>query len=272
MPTYLLNWNPKRAFKWTENADESARTRREEPVPRDWSTGGTKRIVPGDRIFVGKQGVEPKGVIASGYAISKVFEKAHFGDPSKQTTYNSVSFDTIVDPESVLPRSELLEGVLGGINWDSEKGGITINPEAAVVLEEKWQDWLDKIGFDSRGDLEDQSVRELFGDEGKVRLELHRSRERDSSIVRAKKRTAWNTLQKLACEVCEFDYAKKYGQHGEYYIECHHRTPLRDVDREKGQRTQLDDLALVCANCHRMLHRGSWPSVDELRSVLAARH
>jgi 5-methylcytosine-specific restriction protein A len=32
----------------------------------------------------------------------------------------------------------------------------------------------------------------------------------------------------------------------------------------------LSDLALVCSNCHSMLHRGNpWPSVDELRRSLA---
>jgi len=270
MPTYLLNWNPNRAFKWPTNAEDSTRTRRGEIVRLSWSTGGTKRIRPGDRIFLGKQGVEPKGVIASGVASSPFFEEAHWEEPTKQTTYNMVDFDTILDPESVLPRSELLDGALGWINWGGEKGGITINDQAAVILEGKWQDWIDQIGFGVRGDLEDQSVFELFGEEGKVRLEIHKSCERDSIIVRAKKLTAWNTLQKLACEVCDFDFAQQYGQHGERYIECHHRTPLRDADREKGQRTRLDDLALVCANCHRMLHRGNWPSVDELRSTMNA--
>jgi putative restriction endonuclease len=33
-----------------------------------------------------------------------------------------------------------------------------------------------------------------------------------------------------------------------------------------GDTTRLEDLALLCANCHRMIHRASpWLSVEELR-------
>jgi 5-methylcytosine-specific restriction protein A len=47
-------------------------------------------------------------------------------------------------------------------------------------------------------------------------------------------------------------------------LECHHRKPLASL--RPGQRTRLSDLALVCPNCHRMLHRMSDPSdVDGLR-------
>jgi 5-methylcytosine-specific restriction protein A len=173
MPTYLLNWNPERAFKWSQNAEESDRTRRGEMVPREWGTSETKRIIPGDRIFIGKQGVEPKGVIASGYATSLCLEKAHFGDPNRQTTYDRVGFDAILDPESVLPRSELLDGPLGSVNWNGAGGGITIDDDAAAILEEKWDDWLNQIGFSSIGDVEDRSVLELFGKMSLMQGEAH---------------------------------------------------------------------------------------------------
>ena len=224
--------------------------------------------MPGDRIFLGKQVVEPKGIIAAGVAASPYFETEHWQDPTKRAIYNMVDFDTILDPESVLPRSELLNGALGRINWGGERGGITINDEAAAALEEKWQNWLDGIGFSLSVNAKIEDVIEASGEEGREKVRIHLTRERDSSIVRAKKLTVWNTLKKLACEVCAFDFAKQYGVHGEKYIECHHRTPLRDADRGQGRRTRLEDLALVCANCHRMLHRGTWPSMDELRSLL----
>ncbi|MGF7234005.1 MAG: HNH endonuclease [Frankia sp.] len=72
----------------------------------------------------------------------------------------------------------------------------------------------------------------------------------------------------LRCEVCGFDFEKTYGSRGAGYIECHHIVPLHTT----GQRaTKLDDLALICANCHRMIHRGTpWLSPDELRETLNA--
>ena len=48
------------------------------------------------------------------------------------------------------------------------------------------------------------------------------------------------------------------------YIEAHHTTPPRDFTG--SAETKVSDLAMVCANCHRMLHRGNpWPTLGELR-------
>jgi hypothetical protein len=85
-------------------------------------------------------------------------------------------------------------------------------------------------------------------EEGRVVLRLHKVRERDRTLVKRKKSQA----QSLTCEVCNFDFNQAYG---EDYIECHHRVPLSDLD--DPAKTSLEDLALVCANCHRMLHRGT---------------
>ncbi len=57
---------------------------------------------------------------------------------------------------------------------------------------------------------------------------------------------------RLACEVCEFDYAARYGLLGDDFIGCHHTTALADGEERD---TTLKDLALLCANCHRRIHR-----------------
>ncbi len=73
-----------------------------------------------------------------------------------------------------------------------------------------------------------------------------------------------NRLGQLECEACVFDFHKFYGEIGKGYIECHHRTPLASFKVETI--TTLDDLALVCPNCHRMLHRRiDTLCVEELR-------
>ncbi len=182
-----------------------------------------------------------------------------------------VDFDSMLNTHNVLPRTELVEGPLSTVHWDTEGGGITIHQEVAALLEDKWQQWLDQSAFESGSALDEGTELNVSADEGFIKVVIHKARERDSSIVRAKKLAAWHTLRRLACEVCDFDFAKYYGQHGEKYIECHHRMPLRDVTDQKGQRTRLEDLALVCSNCHRMLHRGVWPSIDKLRSLIAER-
>lgn len=61
-----------------------------------------------------------------------------------------------------------------------------------------------------------------------------------------------------------------HGSIGDSFIECHHRRPRSDL-RSK-QRTALDDLALVCANCHRMMHgRRPWITVEQLRLIVTNR-
>jgi 5-methylcytosine-specific restriction enzyme A len=103
--------------------------------------------------------------------------------------------------------------------------------------------------------------------EGSILFRQHRARERNSSIVREKKRRAAEAGA-LVCEVCGFSFEEIYGPLGEGFIECHHTVPLPRL--HPGTKTRLSDLALVCSNCHRMLHRGGIHiSVMELRDIIA---
>ena len=106
--------------------------------------------------------------------------------------------------------------------------------------------------------------------EGRAILVTHLDRERSSSLAREKKERALRDTGALACEACGFDFAARYGDRGIGFIECHHTRPVSELD--DGGRTRLEDLALVCANCHRMIHaRRPWMSVEELRAGLVAR-
>jgi len=70
----------------------------------------------------------------------------------------------------------------------------------------------------------------------------------------------------LACEACGFDPVALYGdpEYGRAALDCHHREPLAGG---RARCTRLDDLAVLCANCHRVLH-ATEPllSVEELRA------
>ncbi len=98
--------------------------------------------------------------------------------------------------------------------------------------------------------------------EGKLILQKHWRAERDRKIVQLKKAEAIRNGQ-LHCECCEFSFQTKFQKD---FIECHHIVPIGS----KGERkTKLEDLALVCPNCHRMLHlkfEGKYLSIDELRN------
>jgi len=103
--------------------------------------------------------------------------------------------------------------------------------------------------------------------EGRVLFRVHRTRERNPALVKKRKEAAFRKSGCLRCEVCGFDFQKVYGDLGQNFIECHHTVPVSEL--KPGARTTLRELALVCANCHRMLHRGGETlTVRELRKIL----
>lgn len=105
------------------------------------------------------------------------------------------------------------------------------------------------------------------GEEGGVIMRLHKRYERDPKLV-AEKRKAATATGDLACEVCGFVFKATYGDLGDGYIEVHHTIPVHTLLART--KTKLDDLALLCANCHRMAHRARQPlSLEDIRSALS---
>ena len=102
--------------------------------------------------------------------------------------------------------------------------------------------------------------------EGRVSYRRHLFRERSPVLRRLKMARVRATGARLLCEVCGFDFAETYGALGEGFIECHHVIPLAAAEERE---TSVDDLALVCANCHRMIHLSTpMLSIEELRGRL----
>ncbi len=108
-------------------------------------------------------------------------------------------------------------------------------------------------------------------EEGRRVPSYHLRLERDPGIVRRKKSDVMRALGCLRCECCGFDFTDFYGDLGCGFAECHHRVWLSDTPPETLRLTQTSDLAVVCANCHRMLHRHRGVDVDGLRRIVAGR-
>lgn len=103
--------------------------------------------------------------------------------------------------------------------------------------------------------------------EGRLLTRVHVARERNAALVASKKAERLRETGALYCEACGFDFAATYGPRGAGFIECHHTKPLHLL--KANEKTRLTDLALLCANCHRMVHaRRPWLSLDELRACL----
>lgn len=103
--------------------------------------------------------------------------------------------------------------------------------------------------------------------EGKVLTRVHKARERSRTAIEKKKASVLKQTGTLACEACGFDFRKVYGDLGEGFAECHHTVPVSQL--KAGQKTSLKDLSILCANCHRMIHKSNpMLTVDQLRGVL----
>lgn len=120
---------------------------------------------------------------------------------------------------------------------------------------------------------EGETVAEPAGDlieeaeEGRVVSAMHRRYERNPALVEAKKRRALAKLGKLACEACGFDFRERYGERGEGFIECHHVKPVHAL--KPGDKTKVEDLRLLCSNCHRMVHaKRPWLTIEQLVTSL----
>lgn len=102
---------------------------------------------------------------------------------------------------------------------------------------------------------------ELLGDfssepfqEGGYKMRTHLVRERNNKVVKEAKRLFKMSHDgRLFCEVCGFDFVSKYGKIGEGFIEAHHKVELSKIEGEHEVRPS--DFAMVCSNCHSMLHR-----------------
>ncbi len=106
-------------------------------------------------------------------------------------------------------------------------------------------------------------------EEGKRRLRLHLQRERSSTIVNKFKQYKVQEDRDLRCEVCGFSFRETYGKLGVGYAEAHHIRPISE--RQESTETTFDDLCIVCANCHAMLHKTIFRkqiSVENLKKLM----
>lgn len=151
---------------------------------------------------------------------------------------------------SYLHRENLFESVHGvkakkGV-WRLRSGSDLLNPSHSDSV----QDGVDAF---------------IEADEGRAELRIHLRRERSKKLIEAFKAT----LAKPRCEACGMSFSETYGELGGDYIEAHHKIPVHKLD-DHGT-TKLTDLAALCANCHRVVHKNGLMSVEQLADYMAQR-
>lgn len=159
----------------------------------------------------------------------------------------------------------------GAINWEQ---WLPTNDKTVVEIEEsaKLLEIADNIV--SALGMRIEPVQPLSDDEeslsfseGAARYAMHLMRERNQMLIKEVKRRAMARDGRLACEVCGFDFSEVYGELGAGFIEAHHTIPVSEM--EENDLTRIEDLVLLCPNCHRMVHRRRpWVKRHELTSIL----
>lgn len=95
----------------------------------------------------------------------------------------------------------------------------------------------------------------------------HRKIERNRTAAQQAKK-----FHGTRCQACKLDFGERYGEIGKGFNEAHHVRPIANL--EEGVPVKYDvaaDFAVVCSNCHRMIHRLADPSdLAIFRAIISA--
>ena len=147
MTAYLLTWNPRR-WEWPDLADLARRIRAGEALKTEWGCGNTRRIRAGDRAFFLRQGVEPRGIFASGFFSGPPTAGEHWEEDKRRRGIPllrvQIRLDVLLDPllDPILPRFLLNAPRFGGMHWNTQVSGITIPNPVAAELEAAWRNFI----------------------------------------------------------------------------------------------------------------------------------
>ena len=125
-------------------------------------------------------------------------------------------------------------------------------------------------GSDSDEDIEKPESSKDMDSEGRSRYMLHKRRERSSALRKAKVKNFLTTNDFIHCELCNINLDELYPSSlSDGYIEVHHIKPISTLTEHTP--THLDDLILLCPNCHRMIHRtkNAENNLEELKKWFA---
>jgi 5-methylcytosine-specific restriction endonuclease McrA len=173
--------------------------------------------------------------------MNRPLPKRHFGRPLLElyerggsAKFLTMYLPNVINPRSAPPREVVLKAA---------------RYLAAVIRA--------TVGVAYRGD----AARDYSKIENRQRVQRHLVRERSVVLPRLAKERDHYT-----CRICRFNFSDRYGSVGRSFAEAHHTVPLSSVHAKKA--TVLADLITVCANCHRMLHRGKGISVSGLKAAM----
>lgn len=269
METFLLTWNPLKS----EDFDPAVIIRQlkaRRPRPFGWSCGRSLKVRKGARLVFLKQGAQPRGIIGSAVALSDSRVDESWDDARAKkgatSTYVNLRWLDMIDPAVKPPLDpSQFSGVMAEGHWRPQSSGTRIQPHVAKELERLWSAHVGSPKAAKK--FEHVEADYVEGKQSRI-YTVHRKRERDLRDAKFALAKACNG-GRVVCEVpgCGFDFHRVYGAVGIDYAQVHHLTPLSRLGG--ATRMTVDDVAVVCANCHDMIHRGG--ECRPLKGLLAPR-
>ncbi|MBD1366182.1 hypothetical protein IDJ77_20390 [Mucilaginibacter sp. ZT4R22] len=140
MKAYLFGWNPLK-FAWADMDDDIKKLKTSGNLVDNWSVASHKTIQIGDRAYIVRLGVEPKGIFASGVISSEPYVAFRKGRHYHRI---EISIDTLLNPdkEPILTMDILKMGNLAMQTWSPQASGISIRPELVDEIEGVWLNFL----------------------------------------------------------------------------------------------------------------------------------
>ena len=153
MASFLLTWNPNNFSGWRGDELESIKEDLSnlETVTTNWSTGLSKRLRPGDRVYWLRLGLEPRGIFATGRVVSETYEAPHWdpdrADAGQTQRYVDAEIDELLDPWSEpIPSREQLQRDLPEVYWSPQAGGVEVQGDAELKLAMLWHEFMARSG------------------------------------------------------------------------------------------------------------------------------
>lgn len=102
--------------------------------------------------------------------------------------------------------------------------------------------------------------KEILIEEGYITSSTQVNKRARSKKLTAAAREHFSVDGIIRCNACKFSFDEYYGPTAKNYIEIHHIRPIFMYESNDFSRTiseAIDNLAPLCANCHRLIHRHS---------------
>ncbi len=264
MKTFLFVWNP-RKWDWTDLEEIVDLIERTGCASEKWSVVSHKKIQPGDRAFLMRLGVEPKGIMGSGYVTTKPFLSKHWSGEDRLVHKVLIDFEVLINPisEPLLSLDLLKQGDLVRLNWTPQASGIEIQPEFVDELEAVWFDFLNSQNIRSNPFTEPYKESQKEYKEGIPN---------DVTVTRYERnphaRKECIDHYGLKCVVCGMNFQQVYGEIGKDFIHVHHLRQVATIGKEY-EVNPVKDLRPVCPNCHAMIHRRIEPyTLEEMKKIM----